>query len=222
MVHRIAPVFLAKALKTVLPLIAGAALMLCLCCPAHAEDIIIDPVSVTAEQVEHTQKSGFPQLDTSTYPSQLFWLAIVFTLMFLSMSKIALPRVGSVIETRQKYRQDNLSAAAQAQSEGDTIQSKNQAERAKANDTAQKIVAESQQSAADKAQVETSRFAEHARARVTAAELAIAKAKNDAMASLADIAAEAACDIAQKIGGVTLQKADARKIVAPLIQKENA
>ena len=168
------------------------------------------------------KKGGFPQLDATTYPSQLFWLTIVFCLMFFLMSKVALPKVGSVIDARRPHNENNLAAAAKAQSQGDAIKLQNDLSRSKASEQAQAALIKAAQNATEKANDEMARFGDQARQRVTAAETAIAKARADAMASVADIAAEAACDIAQRIAGVSMQKADARKIVANIVQKESA
>ena len=43
-----------------------------------------------------------PQLDVTTWPPQLIWLAIAFLSLFLVMRFVALPRVGGAIERRQK------------------------------------------------------------------------------------------------------------------------
>ena len=64
---------------------------------------VIGPASVAAEE----GGAKMPQLDPSTYGSQLFWLGVTFAVLFLIMWKIALPRVGEVIDSReQKVRAD--------------------------------------------------------------------------------------------------------------------
>ena len=52
-----------------------------------------------------------PQLDVSGFPSQIFWLVITFVFLWWLMAKIALPKVGLVLEERQNKINDSLDMA---------------------------------------------------------------------------------------------------------------
>ena len=45
--------------------------------------------------------ANFPPFAAQTFPSQLLWLAITFGALYYVMSKIALPKVGAVIDNRK-------------------------------------------------------------------------------------------------------------------------
>src|ERR1700709_852540 len=53
---------------------------------------------------------GFPPFDSSTFASQLVSLLIAFVALYLIVSRIALPRVGSVLDARQNAIEGDLSA----------------------------------------------------------------------------------------------------------------
>ena len=55
---------------------------------------------------------GFPPFQQDTFASQLVWLAIFFIALYLTASKLALPRVGSIIADRRKRISDDLAEAA--------------------------------------------------------------------------------------------------------------
>ena len=52
-----------------------------------------------------------PQLDISTWPPQLFWLAITFFALYLMISRVAIPRTGGVIALRKSTIDGDLAAA---------------------------------------------------------------------------------------------------------------
>src|SRR5205814_3714041 len=54
---------------------------------------------------------GFPPFDPSTFASQLVSLVIAFVALYLIVSKIALPRVGSLLDERQDKIEGDLAEA---------------------------------------------------------------------------------------------------------------
>jgi len=54
---------------------------------------------------------GFPPFDPSTFPSQLFWFALIFILLYVLMSRVALPRIGTILEDRRKQIDSDLADA---------------------------------------------------------------------------------------------------------------
>jgi len=44
---------------------------------------------------------GMPQLDFATYPNQWFWLIVTLIALYIVLSRIALPRIASVLADRQ-------------------------------------------------------------------------------------------------------------------------
>jgi F-type H+-transporting ATPase subunit b len=162
---------------------------------------------------------GFPQLkQADTYPSQVFWLAVSFVVLYVLMSTLALPRVASVIETRRKNREDNLKEAESLNAEAEKIRKAFESSLAKAQGAAQDVMRSTEQGIADRIAEENARFAEAARKRLVSAEQNIAQAKQDAMTSLADISAEIAAEMSGKIAGVQVSKADAKIAVAGLMK----
>ncbi|MDE1152635.1 MAG: hypothetical protein PW788_08875 [Micavibrio sp.] len=186
-----------------------------------AEDKKAEHREAGAEDREEAENIGFPQLNPKSYASQAFWLLVSFALLYTLMSKVALPRVASVIDTRQQTQNGNLSQAEQLNAEAAKVKEAFEASLAKAHDSAQEVLAAAEESITDKATAEHAKFAEHARNRILSAEQNIAKAKEDALSSLADISAEIAAEMVNKIAGVQVAKADAKKIVTT-VMKERA
>ncbi len=52
-----------------------------------------------------------PQLDITTYSSQIFWFAICFTILYIFVSKIISPRIAEILKIRRSViDQDNREA----------------------------------------------------------------------------------------------------------------
>ncbi|MEZ0226170.1 MAG: hypothetical protein ACAH83_16565 [Alphaproteobacteria bacterium] len=189
--------------------------------PAHEASMKAEPE--TAHEGKGAEENvGFPQLNAKTYPSQLFWLFVTFALLYVLMSKIALPRVGAVLDARASHKEGDLKRAAQLQEEATKVKAAYEAAIAKAQAEAQEAQMAADQEVSEKIAAENAKFTEAARKRVATAEQNIARAKDDAVASLADISAEVAAEMVNKIAGVQIGKAEAKKAVATVMQKEVA
>ena len=64
---------------------------------------------MATETTEHAQ--GMPQLDFSTFPNQIFWLVVTLIVIYLLMSRVALPRIASVLTERHGAIQSDLDKA---------------------------------------------------------------------------------------------------------------
>tara|TARA_B100001123_G_C15289784_1_gene1017042 strand:+ start:402 stop:896 length:495 start_codon:yes stop_codon:yes gene_type:complete len=63
-----------------------------------------------------------PQLNPEFFVSQIFWLIITFSFLFVFLWKISLPRINSVLERRKNKIDDDIEAAKKLQTEAETIQ----------------------------------------------------------------------------------------------------
>ena len=162
---------------------------------------------------------GFPQLDTSSYPSQLFWLGVAFVALYFLMSRIALPRVAEALETRRARKAGNLENAARMNGEAEKIKTAYEQSLAKAQRAAADAMTAAGQAISEKTSDAQARFAADSRKRLLAAEQSINQAKTEALHSLADISAEIAAEMVHKIAAVQVNKTDAKKIVMSIIEK---
>ncbi len=63
-----------------------------------------------------------PQLNPEFYISQLFWLAVFFSFLFIFLWKVSLPRIANVLEKRQNKINENLSTAKELQAQAQKIE----------------------------------------------------------------------------------------------------
>jgi F-type H+-transporting ATPase subunit b len=156
--------------------------------------------------------SGMPQLDFGTFPNQVFWLVVALVVIFFVLSRVALPRIASVLAERQGTITNDIAAADELKQKAvEAEEAYNQA-LAEARAEAQKIAAE----AKAEIQAELDKATETAEAEITAkaaeSEKAIAEIRASAVDSVKAVAKDATKDILGAFG----TKADAKTITAAI------
>jgi F-type H+-transporting ATPase subunit b len=167
----------------------------------------------TTSEVGH--ESGghkvFPPFDASTYPSQILWFAIAFGLLYVLMSRVALPRIAGI----QKMRGDRLAAeleqAASLQAQANAAGAAYEKTLADAKARAQALAQETHAKLAAETAEKRHALEADLNARLAAAEAEIGAMKTRAMSNVGSIARETAAAIVQHLTG---RPADAAAIAA--------
>ena len=163
-----------------------------------------------ATGAEHAEKTGLPQLDFATFPNQIFWLAVTLVIIYLVLTRVALPRIGAVLAERSGTITNDLAAAEEFK------QKAVQAERAyndaltMARGEAAKIVASAKadiQKDLDKAIAKADADIE---AKAVESEAKITEIKAGALDAITEVAKDTARELVIALGG----KADAKSITA--------
>ena len=161
----------------------------------------------TEHSTAHTEaeggSGGFPPFDPSTFASQLVSLAIAFVALYVIVSRIALPRVGSVIDARQSRIEDDLAEAQKLKDDSDSAMAAYQADLAAARSRAQAIGAEAREKMNAAAEAERRTLEERLAAKLADAERSITTTRAKAMSNVRGIAAEAATAIVQRLTGLS-------------------
>ena len=77
----------------------------------------------TTETTEVPKKEGgFPPFDTTTFPSQFFWLAITFVFLFTVLWRVAGPRINGAITNRRGVINGAIAEAGKARADAEAAQ----------------------------------------------------------------------------------------------------
>ncbi len=144
---------------------------------------------------------GMPQLDPADWSTQLFWLAVTFGLLYLIMSKIALPRVGDILRTREERIADDLDRAENLNREADEALSAYEKGLADARSKANEIAAETRARVKGETESRQAEAEVKLSAQAAEAESRIAEARAEAMGNVAEIATAAATAIVSRLLG---------------------
>src|SRR6516165_9974274 len=153
-----------------------------------------------ADGGEHN--GGFPPFDPSTFPSQLVSLAICFVALYVIVSRIALPRVGGVIDARHNKIEGDLSDAQKLKDESEAALKAYESELAAARSRAQAISAETREKLNAASEAERKTLEDQLAHKLADAEKTIAATRTGAMSNVRSIAADAATAIVQRLTGV--------------------
>jgi len=74
-------------------------------------------VFIVFSKVQSAESQGMPQLNPEFWFSQIFWLIITFGLLFLTLSKIILPKIRDNLETRKIQILENIETAEKHRTE---------------------------------------------------------------------------------------------------------
>jgi F-type H+-transporting ATPase subunit b len=158
-----------------------------------------------AAETAHTEvpggHGGFPPFQKETFASQLFWLVIAFALLYVLMSKVALPRVGSIIDARRARIDGDLAAANQLKSSADEAMASYEKSLVEARSRAQTIGNETRDRLSAEAEKSRKALDEQLNVKLAEAEKTIAATKASAMTNVRSIAADAAGAIVTRLTG---------------------
>jgi F-type H+-transporting ATPase subunit b len=179
------------------------------------------PAGETGHTTESTAAEGghqgaFPPMDATTFPSQIFWLVVFFGLLYLLMSRLALPKMAAVLANRHKTIESDLAKATALKNETETAIQAYEKALADARAKAQGIAAETRAKMSAEMDAERAGLEKKIGAKTAEAESRIATAKAQAMKDVGEVAAETAAEIVSELTGATVSKAEAVKAIAGL------
>ncbi len=174
--------------------------------------------SGTEAQPPGEQKS-FPPFNSSTFPAQLLWLAITFVVMYYLMAKIALPRIGGILEDRRDRIASDLDTAERLKQESEEAEAAYDKALAEARAKAFTIA----ETAREEAKAASDALRGEAEAalntQLASAEARIGEIKSKALSDVGAIAAEATEAIVSALTGATVGRDEADKAVAEAMAK---
>ena len=159
---------------------------------------------------------GFPPMDAHTFPSQIFWLVIFFGLLYLLMSKVALPKMAAVLDKRHKAIEGDLAKASALKHETEAAIQHYEKSLADARANAQGNATETRSKIADEIEAERSALEKTLSSKLAEADSRISATKAKAMQDVHEVAAETAAEIVSELTGHKVSKEHAAKAIAGL------
>lgn len=150
---------------------------------------------------------GMPQLDFSTWPNQIFWLLVTLVVIYLILSRVALPRIGAVLAERKGAITNDLAAAEELKQKAVAAEKAYNDALANARSEAAKIVAAAKAEIQKDLDLATAKADAEIGLKVAESEKAIAIIRDGAAAAVADVAQETTIALVGALGGTADLKA---------------
>ena len=164
-------------------------------------------------EAEGGHKAPFPPFQKDTFASQLVSLLIAFVALYLIVSRIALPRVGSLLDQRQNKIEGDLAAAQKLKDESDAALKAYESELASARSGGGAIGAETREKLNAVSEAERKTLEEQLAVKLAEAEKTIATTREGAMSNVRSIASDAAVAIVQRLTGTAPDRRTVNKAV---------
>lgn len=162
---------------------------------------------------------GLPQMDFSTFPSQLFWMMVMFVALYLVFGRLVLPALSGTIETRRHRIQNDLDQARNMKDEAQSVMEEYERLMTEAHTKASDLFSQMDQDIKRKTDNETQKIQNKSVEDIQKMEKRLVKAKDKALQDMDKIAAEIAAMVAEKIVGLKTNTKDAQTVVEKLGQE---
>jgi F-type H+-transporting ATPase subunit b len=148
-----------------------------------------------------TASIGMPQLDVSSWASQIFWLIICFAVLYFALSRFILPALRDTIATRSDRVADDLDSASRMQREAEEAEKAYNTSLRDARAKANNVAESTRRSIDEEVAAELAAADAEADSQAELAEARIKAIKAGALSKLDDVAADVATSLISELTG---------------------
>ena len=160
-----------------------------------------------------------PQLNPEFYISQLFWLVLTFTFLFIFLWRISLPRISTVLEKRAGKINDDIRLAKQHQAEAEEIQNKIDLQLRKARLETSESIKTANFNFQDRASKELEKIDNNMNLKIEETSVSISKSKADSLRQINDQIYEITKLTLSKISNIKADDNEIKDIVTSVQQE---
>ena len=170
--------------------------------------------------VNAAEKVGMPQLDTKFWFSQFFWLTITFSILFILLSKIVLPKISANLETRKSQILENISTAEKKREESELKINEFDEIVERSKNEAKSYLNHAKEKLTKNINIKKETLEKELSEELQKVELEIKEFKNKAPERINKIAVETSADLLNQLIGVGVNNSSISAIVDDLSRKK--
>ena len=163
--------------------------------------------------------AGMPQLDPTYWPSQAFWLVLVFTLLYLALSKMFIPKIKESIDDRENKIKDDLDEAQKLKTIAEQKLKEYETTIEEAKKEVQKITFESKNKLNSEIQNKKKEIEEEINLELKNLEREIVNLQKNSVSSISAIAEEMTSKVIEMVSGEPLNQSSIKAAVLESTKK---
>ena len=175
-----------------------------------------------ASAVNAAEKAGMPQLDTKFWFSQFFWLTVIFSILFVLLSKFILPKISANLETRKSQILENISVAEKKREESELKIKEFEKIIEMSKNEAKSFLKQAKEKLAKNISIKKEALEKELSEEIQKVEVEIQELRNKAPERINKIAVETSADLLQQLIGVGVNSSSISAIVDDLSRKKMA
>ena len=164
-------------------------------------------------------EAGMPQLDPTYWASQAFWLILIFTLLYLALSNLFIPKIKDNIDSRENKIKDDLDEAQKLKNLTEKKVKEYEESIENAKKEVQKIIFESKNELNSQIQSKKKEFEKEIENEIKAAEKEIEDLKNNSLKSISTISEEMASSVIEQISGEPMNQSSIKAAITEVSNK---
>lgn len=174
---------------------------------------------ITSEVYLLAAEAGMPQLDPTYWASQGFWLILIFTLLYLALSKLFIPKIKNSIDDRENRIKDDLDEAQKLKEVAEAKLKEYEISIENAKKDVQKILFESKNKLNSDIQNKKKTFEKEIETEIENAEKEIESFKKESLESISKISEEITSKIIENISGEPMNQSSVKATVQESVKK---
>jgi len=165
-------------------------------------------------------EAGMPQLNPEFWVSQIFWLILIFTSLYLIIWKIFLPKITYSIENRKSKIVNDIDEAQKLKERAEQKLSEYKEIIEKSKKGAKKIIKDSRKKLEKEIETKKNKYNQEIEMELKKAEKEIKNLKETSLSNINNIAVEISSEIMQNLASIEINKSSVSAIVNDLTKKE--
>ena len=165
-------------------------------------------------------ETGMPQLNTEFWAAQIFWLILIFSILYLIVSRIFLPKITYSIENRKSRIVNDLDEAQKLKENAEKKLKEYNEIIENSKMEAKKIINDSKKKIDKDIENKKQKFSDEIEKELVSTEKEIKDLKKSSISNINTIATEAAAEVIKQIINIEVNKSSASAIVNDLVKRK--